>query len=80
MEEKGWSVNLNSYPNRIETDKKMLELKRQGIPAEVVVVTVNGVQWYRIRVTGFATKAEADAYADKVIKILGRSRAWVSKI
>jgi len=80
VEEKGWSVNLNSYPNRVETDKKMQELKKQGIPAEVVVVTVNEVQWYRIRVTGFETKVEADAYADKVIKILGRSRAWVSKI
>ena len=79
-EEKEWSVNLNSYPNRDETESKMKELREKGIPAEVVIVTVNGVQWFRIRVTGFKTKAEADAYADKVIKILGRSRAWVSQI
>ena len=76
----GWAVNLSSYGQLWEADKKMEELKKKGILAEMIVVNVLGERWFRIRTTGFKTKAEADSYAVKIKKTLNGDLAWVSKI
>jgi len=75
-----WGVNLNSYVRRMEVDNKMAELNSKGIPVEMVVVNVGGVRWFRIRVTGFKTKAEAEVYATEIEEIHDSGLAWVSKI
>ena len=75
-----WAVNLSSYGQRGEADKKMEELKKKGIPTEMIVVNVMGERWFRIRVTGFQTKVEAESYAATIKKTLNNGHAWVSKI
>ena len=76
----GWAVNLSSYGQLWEADKKMEELKKKGILTEMIVVNVLGERWFRVRTTGFKTKAEADSYAVKIKKTLNGDFAWVSKI
>lgn len=75
-----WVVNLNSYEQRRDTDKKMEELREKGIPVEMIIVNVGGVRWFRIRVTDFKTKAEAEHYAAKIKETLNSDHAWVSRI
>jgi len=74
-----WVVNLVSFKQRWYTDKKVQEYKQKGIPAEVVSVDVQGVEWFRVRVAGFKDKAEAAAYAIKMKKSLNLNSVWVSK-
>ena len=75
-----WVVNLYSYEQRWEMNEKMEELKKKGIPTEMIVVKVDGRRWFRIRATGFRTKTEAESYATKIKKTLNNGLAWVSKI
>ncbi len=77
---KEWVVNLNSYEQLWEADKKIEELKEKGVVTEMIIVSVRGVRWYRIRITGFKTKAEASSYAATIKEILKVSHAWVSKL
>ena len=74
-----WVVNLYSYEQRWEMNEKMEELKKKGIPTEMIVVKVGGRRWFRIRATGFKTKVEAESYATKIKKTLNNGLAWVSK-
>ena len=75
-----WVVNLYSYEQRWEADKKMEELMEKGISTEMIVVKVSGRRWFRVRTTGFRTKAEAESYATKIKKKLNNGLAWVSNI
>ncbi|MBE0471179.1 MAG: SPOR domain-containing protein [Methyloprofundus sp.] len=74
-----WVVNLVSFKQRWYTDKKVQEYKQKGIPAEVVSVDVQGVEWFRVRVVGFKDKAEAEVYALKMKKSLNLNSVWVSE-
>ncbi|MDT8426291.1 MAG: SPOR domain-containing protein [Methyloprofundus sp.] len=74
-----WVVNLVSFKQRWYTDKKVQEYKQKGIPAEVVSVDVQGVEWFRVRVVGFKDKAEAAVYALKMKKSLNLNSVWVSE-
>jgi len=74
-----WVVNLVSFKQRWYTDKKVLEYKQKGIPAEVTSIDVQGVEWFRVRVIGFKNKAEAAVYAIKMKKSLNLNSVWVSK-
>lgn len=77
---KGWGVNLYSYEKRSDAISKKKVLEDKGVVADIIVVNVKSVQWYRIRVTGFKTGAEAKSYAAKIKKTLNVRHAWVSKI
>ena len=56
----------------------MEEFKQKGIPVEIIVVDVLGVEWFRIRVAGFKNKSEAREYAAKIKKSLNLGSVWVS--
>jgi len=73
-----FSVNVVSYQQEWFAESKAAELRQQGIPVEVAPVDVNdsGTR-YRLKVTGFKTKSEANAYASKVKKSSGFNDTWV---
>ncbi|MDD2801572.1 MAG: SPOR domain-containing protein [Methylococcales bacterium] len=75
-----WSVNLIAYKQDWYAKSKAAEFAQKGVPVEVIPVEVNGVTWYRLKVGGFANKAEADAYAARVKKALNLSSVWVGDI
>ena len=74
-----WVVNLAAFKQRWYTDKKVEDYQSKGIRAEVLVIDIGGVDWFRIRVGGFNNKNDAWEYAKKVKPILNLSSVWVSK-
>jgi hypothetical protein len=73
-----YSVNVVSYQQEWFAESKAAELRQQGIPVEVAPVDINdsGTR-YRLKVTGFKTKGEANTYASKVKKTSGFADTWV---
>ena len=75
---KGWFVNLVSFNQEWQANKKAAEFGKKGIPVEVSQVSINGKKWYRIAVGGFKTKQEAQSYMTKVKKVLGLNSVWMT--
>ena len=73
-----YSVNMLSYQQEWFAQSKAAEFKQKGIPVEVVPTdpTKPGTS-FRLKVGGFKTKSEADAYSDKVKKSLDLKETWV---
>ena len=74
-----WSVNLASFRNEDAADQALGELRASGVRAEKQRVTSDGRTWYRLRVTGFGSQREAEAYGRKVEAETGMRDTWVSK-
>ena len=68
----------NSITVGIFAESKAAELRQQGIPVEIapVDITDSGTR-YRLKVSGFKTKGEANTYANKVKKTSGFADTWV---
>ncbi len=75
----GWAVNLISFKQEWYAQRKSAELKKKGIPVEVLPVQIKGENWYRLRVGGFKTKNEASSYATRIKKTLNLSSVWVTR-
>ncbi len=76
---RGWSVNLVASKQDWYAKAKATEFRQKGIPVEIAKVNIDNVTWYRLRVGGFDSQAEASAYVGRVKKALNLSSAWVSK-
>lgn len=74
-----WSVNLVAGDNKTAIEKLQAKFKQQAVPAERQTVHIDGKAWYRLRVTGFASRREADDYALRVKSKLGLEDVWVSR-
>lgn len=55
----GWSVQMGSYPTLEEAEEHHARLQEEGLPSYIVTASVSGENWYRVRVSGYATKAAA---------------------
>jgi len=75
----GWAVNLISFKQKWYAQRKSEELKKKGIPVEVLAVKIKGENWYRLRVGGFKSKHEASSYASRIKKTLNLSSVWVAR-
>ncbi|MEP5765416.1 MAG: SPOR domain-containing protein [Halieaceae bacterium] len=75
----GWFVNLRSY--RLEADARQWAAQLQDSPgtAQIVAVESNGGTMFRVRLPGFANKAEAQRWADKLRLQWGLSGPWISR-
>jgi len=60
------TVQVSSYASPTPANWWVQELKRQNIPAYMVQATINGQNWYRIRVGATLTGAEARELAAKI--------------
>ena len=74
-----WVVNISSYNFESMARRKLGEFKKKGVTAEVFPTTVKGRQIYRIRTTGYETRAEANTWVSLLEDRLGVDSAWVSK-
>lgn len=73
-----WVVNLASLTDAKSAEAELADLHKQGINASRQVVEMSGRTWYRLRVTGFASKAEAEAYGAGLKDKLGL-KPWVAR-
>ncbi|MSR16786.1 MAG: hypothetical protein EXR89_03180 [Methylococcaceae bacterium] len=73
-----YSVNVVSYQQEWFAQSKAAEFKQNGIPVEVVPVNIgDNATRYRLKVTGFKTKSDANAYAEQIKKSHNLNEAWV---
>jgi hypothetical protein len=74
----GWAVNLRSYYHKADAQRLMRDYQQTGIAAELREITSKGVLWHRVRVVGFASENEANAFIAKLTREQGREMAWAS--
>lgn len=77
--EGNWAVNLMSFRRQATADKKLAQLRDDGIPATVRTIVHKGQTWYRLLVGGFADFAQAKAFAEKIRAKPGLSSAWIGR-
>jgi len=75
----GWVVNLVSVDSKYAASKALARYKAQGIAAEIFPTKVKGKNWYRLRISGFANKQEANAQKDYLATRFGIKDAWTQK-
>jgi len=75
----GWVVNLMSLDSLPAAKKALADFKARGISAEIGHYSVKGKTRYRIRVAGFASKKEAEAQKEYLIRKHHIKAAWVNK-
>ena len=76
----GWSVQVGSYtPHWKKLSDKIKELQASGHQVHYIIGLVNGENWYRVRVGGFATKTSANLGRKSLERTLSESGFIVSK-
>ena len=55
----GWSIQVGSYPSLSEAQTKLETMKSEFPSVYTVTASIEGDTWYRVRIAGFPTKAEA---------------------
>lgn len=76
---KGWSVNLGSYYHKSDAQQRMQFYQQAGINAEIREIPKGNTTWHRLRVMGFASKKEANAFIGGLTIEQGRETAWPSR-
>ncbi len=75
----GWSVNLISLSSEKDADEELARLRNLGVRAEKHRVEQDGRVWFRLRVSGFASRDGAMAYIETVKDKAGVDNAWVGR-
>ncbi len=66
-----YSVQIYSFAELDRAKKSKAELEKKGLSVHIAEGEVKGRTWYRIRVGEFATRDEAQAHLEKVVKPKG---------
>lgn len=74
-----WSVHLLSVKQQAGAEDFRKKLDRAGYGAQVIPAEINGVRWYRVTITHFASRKDAQAFAGSMDGRFGIHRPWVSK-
>lgn len=74
-----WLVNLIALRDKKVFLKMRLKLAHQGIMTSVNALRLQGKQWYRLGVKGFATRADAEIFAQGIEGRYGLPRPWISR-
>ena len=72
-----WVINLVSSSSQADADRMAEKARSVGIQTQQQQVTVKGKHYWRVQITGFATKEQASAYGDTAIAKLGLNDVWV---
>ena len=64
---KGWTVQVNAFPDEKSAKTWVDRLKNKGYNAYVVAVNIKGKTWYRVRVGQYDTREQAKK-AEEVLK------------
>lgn len=73
-----WVINLASFLNKADAENFIENAESRGVTAGLYQVTVNGKYYWRVRVSGFATAAEAKTKTSLIKEELGLKDVWVT--
>jgi len=71
-----WTVALGSFRTEKRADRALRAVHAAGIPARVMLVTVDGEPWRRLVVQGFNNRSEAMAFVGRTRDLAGVVGAW----
>jgi hypothetical protein len=74
-----WSINIASYLKLPTAEKMKNRFLNKGVATDLVTATVNGKTYYRLRVTGFESKAAARTQSTTIKEKLGLKETWITK-
>ena len=57
----------------------LAKYRNKGIDAEPLEINRDGKRLYRLRISGFPSRAKAEGYADEVRSKLGLKETWITK-
>ena len=72
-----WALNVASYADAASAERQAAQLRGAGYPVSVQPATVNGRNWYRVQVPGYASQQAAKAAAQELQSKLGLKGVWV---
>jgi len=75
----GWVIVIASVATRAAANKALKGLKANGVHAEVKPTMVKGKPWFRIRVSGFSSRQEANVKKAYLEKQHGIKGTWIHK-
>jgi len=78
--DKGWAVQIASYPRSSEAQRHLSALKSGGHSAYLVSALVKGQTWYRVRVGPYETREEARGAQRSLSERLGRRDLLVTGV
>jgi|GEM_PF-3164755 len=74
-----WVINLTSSPSKADAERFAAKAKSRNIATAMQQVTVKGTQYWRVQITGFASREEAKVYARTAREKLGLKDVWITK-
>lgn len=74
-----WVVNISSHAKEELATKENARLQSLGLNSEIHTARVKERTWYRIQITGFASKDEAKAKLKDLKQHSGIKDAWIGK-
>ena len=72
-----WVINLTSSNDKAAADRFAARARSKGIPVELVKAEVKGRDYWRMQLTGFASKDAARTFAGPVKEKLGLKDVWI---
>jgi hypothetical protein len=72
-----WVINLTSSPDKADADRFAARARTKDIPAKLVKAEVNGRDYWRVQLTGFASQDAARDYSGAVREKLGLKDVWI---
>jgi len=75
----GWYIILASFRDRADAEKVRQRFHKKGLQAQVHPVTVDGMQWFRVRVGPIPTVKAATARGEQLKSEFGLASIWVSR-
>jgi cell division septation protein DedD len=74
-----WVVNISSHAKEDLATRENARLQSLGLNSEIHTARVRERTWYRIQITGFASKNEAKAKLEDLQQYSGIKDAWIGK-
>ena len=78
-EAKPYVVNLASYDTLKYAEQIMRKIRLEGYNAYVAKATVNGTDWFRVRVGFYNTEEEAQTKSKELSKEFNKKGAWITR-
>ena len=75
---RGWVLNVASLSSSAAAEREAQRLRVAGYAVAVKPTEVQGRNWYRVRLTGYASRAEAHARATEIGEKLRVPDVWAS--
>ena len=75
-----WIVEVASCLRQDKAKSIAAGLKDKGFPVYMSQLSVNGQQWYRVRVGNYASRAEAEKMKGCVVNEFGNKDCWINLV